>query len=128
MMINRALSWYYAATLVFVVLDFGFNVNIRVAFLETMPLVRTAYYGVCFACFALIVWRPSWSTLIGTVESLITVVALILSMGIHILIPNDAIIEKNAQFVTTQEIINFLIAGSVAYYAWIAGLKTLKNS
>jgi len=100
---------------------------VRVAFLDEFPTARVAYYGICFACLALMLWRPGWATLIGTFESLATLVALILSMAVRVMIPNDAIVEENAPFVNVQEIINFLISGSVAYFAWIQGLKKLKN-
>ena len=125
MNVNRILPWYYAATALFLLLDFWLGVNVRVAFLDTLPTARIAYYGVCFACLALMLWRPGWTTLIGTFESLVTLIALIFSMAIRVMIPNDAIFEENAAFVSVQEIINFLIAGSIAYYAWVKGLKQL---
>lgn len=123
----RALPWYYAATAVFLLLDYGLGVNVRVAFLQDFPTARVAYYGVCFACLVLMLWRPDWATLIGAFESLLTLTALILSMAVRIMVPNDAIFEENASFVSIQEIINFVISGSVAYLAWIRGLKSLRS-
>ena len=123
----RILPWYYAATAFFLALDYGLGINVRVAFLDEFPTARVAYYGICFACLALMLWRPGWATLIGTFESLATLVALIFSMAVRVMIPNEAIFEENAPFVNVQEIINFLISGSVAYFAWIQGLKKLKN-
>ena len=127
MSIARILPWYYAATAIFLALDYGLGINVRVAFLDEFPTARVAYYGICFICLALMVWRPGWATLIGTFESLVTLVALILSMGVRVMVPNDAIFEENAAFVSVQEIINFIISGSVAYLAWVRGLKTLRN-
>ena len=72
------------------------------------------------------VWRPSWTTPITTLESLVTLVALILSMAVRVMVPNDAIFEKNVSIVTYQEIINFVISGSMAYIAWARGLKALR--
>jgi len=124
---DRILPWYYAATVMFLLLDYGLNINVRVAFLEQLPLARIAYYGICFACLALMMWRPAWTTLIGTFESLVTLVALILAMGLRVLVPNDAIFEENAAIVTPQEIVNFVISGSIAYFAWIRGLKQIND-
>ena len=124
---DRILPWYYAATVLFMLLDYGFGVNVRIAFLEPFPAARMGYYLVCFACLALILWRPTWSTLIGTVESLVTLVALILSMALRVMIPNDAIFEQSVGFVGYQEILNFLIAGLVAYSSWTTGLKRLRS-
>ena len=127
MNIARILPWYYAATAIFLAFDYGLGINVRVAFLDAFPTARVAYYGICFICLALIVWRPGWATLIGTFESLVTLVALILSMAVRVMVPNDAIFEENAAFVSVQELINFIISGSVAYLAWMRGLKTLRN-
>ena len=127
MNIARILPWYYAATAIFLALDYGLGINVRVAFLDEFPTARVAYYGICFICLALMVWRPGWATLIGTIESLVMLVALILSMAVRVMVPNDAIFEENAAFVSAQEIINFIISGSVAYFTWIRGLKTLRN-
>ncbi len=127
MNVIRILPWYYAATAVFLLLDYFAGVNVRVAFLESLPGARAAYYAVCFTCLALMIWRPSWTILIATFESLVTIVALILSMGIRVMVPTDAIFGENASFITYQEIINFLISGSMAYLSWIQGLKALQS-
>jgi hypothetical protein len=122
----RLLTGYYAATALFVVLDVVLDINVRVAFLEPWPMLRLAYYGFCFACLAVTWWRPAWAAWIGTGESLAVVVALIMSMGIRVMVPNDAILGENVSIVTYQEIINFLLAGFMAYFAFVGGLQHLK--
>lgn len=124
---ERILPWYYASSVVFLLLDYLADINVRVAFLEPWPAARAAYYGVCFACLGLMLWRPGWAVLIGTFESLVTLVALIFSMAVRVMIPNDAIFAAYAAFVTLPEIVNFLIAGSVAYLAWVRGLRALQT-
>ena len=127
MSVTRILPWYYAATVGFLLLDFVAGVNVRVAFLESLPGARVAYYAICFVCLALMIWRPAWTTLIATFESLTTLVALTFSMSLRVMIPTDAIFEENAPFVTYQEIVNFIVSGSMAYIAWIKGLKALQS-
>ena len=127
MNVIRILPWYYAATVVFLLLDYAAGVNVRVAFLESLPGIRVTYYMFCFLCLALMIWRPTWATLITTLESLVTLVALILGMAVRVMIPNDAIFVENVSIVTYQEIINFLISGSMAYFAWTKGLKALQG-
>lgn len=124
----RILPWYYGATVVFLLLDYLMGINVRVAFLEPLPAARAAYYAICFTCFGLMIWQPAWTILIGTFESLVTLVALIFSMALRVMVPTDAIFAENASFVTLQEVINFLIAGSVAYLAWVRGLKELTKA
>jgi len=123
----RILPWYYAATVVFLLLDYFAGINVRVAFLESLPGARAAYYAICFGCLALMIWRPSWAAMIATFESLVTIIALIFSMGVRVMVPTDAIFDENASFVTYQEIINFMISGSMAYLSWIKGLKALQG-
>ncbi len=125
MTVARVVPWYYAATVLFLILDYAFGINVRIAFLDSMPAARLAYYGVCFACLGLILARPAWATLVGTFESLVTLIALILAMGIRVLVPNDAIFAENAGIVTIQEVVNFLISGSMAYLSWVKGLREL---
>ena len=127
MNIDRVLPWYYAATVVFLILDYALGINIRIAFLDTLPAARIGYYGVCFVCLGLILFRPAWATLIGTFESLVTLIALILGMGIRVMVPNDAIFAESAGIVTIQEVFNFLISGSMAYLSWVKGIRQLVN-
>ena len=59
---RRVLQLYYAATIVFLVLDYGFGVNVRIAGLQGFPALKAGYYLVIFACLGLVLWRPAWST------------------------------------------------------------------
>jgi hypothetical protein len=118
---------YYAATFLFIVLDYALGINVRLAFLEPYPAARVAYYAVCLVCLALIIWRPAWTELIGAFESLVTLIALILSMGIRALIVSDAMLEGAAHAITLSEIVNFLLAGGIAYIAWVRGISRLSG-
>lgn len=120
---NKPLFSYYLATLLFLVLDYVFGTNVRIAFLETLPAARLAYYGVCLFCLALMIWRPAWTVFIATFESLVTMIALIISMSMRTLLVTDQMLETGAGVVTVEEIINFVISGGVAYYAWVRGLR-----
>lgn len=124
--INRPFFCYYAATVLFLCLDYLFGLNVRIAFLDGAVGARAGYYAVCFACLALVIWRPQWSVLVGAFESLITMVALILSMAMATLVPTAAYMEHQS-VVTVEQLINFLISGSIAYWAWIRGIKHLKD-
>lgn len=119
---------YYTATALFLSLDFGFGVNVRIAFLETTPGLRLGYYGVLFVCLALVLWRPTWSRLIGTVESLATLVALIINMALRSMMISVEMLETGGGFVTMPEVINFVIAGGAAYAAWTQGVTALARN
>lgn len=118
---------YYAATFLFVVLDFAVGINVRLAFLEPYPAARLAYYAVCAVCLALMVWRPGSTELIGAFESLVTLIALILSTGMRAIIVSDATLEGTTKLLTFPEIVNFLLAGGIAYIAWVQGISRLRD-
>ena len=124
-MSRRILMVYYAATALFLALDFGLGINVRVAFLESLPGFRLGYYAVCFGCLALMIWRPPWTTAVGVIESLATLIALIVNMALRSMIVTDQMLETGAGFVTMREIINFLIAGFAAYFSYAQGARHL---
>ena len=116
---------YFAATALFVALDFGIGLNVRVAFLEAAPGLRAAYYGLCFLCLAVMLWRPAWTAIVGGIESLFALAALIVTMGIRVMVVTDDMLETGTGFVTMPEIVNFMIAAGAAYVSWLRGLSTL---
>ena len=122
----NVLLLYYAATAVFLILDFAVGFNVRLSFLEPYPEARLAYYGICFFCLGMMMWRPAWTELIGAFESLVTLVALIFAMGMRTLVPTDRMLEGTVAPVTIQEVINFILAGSIAYVAWRHGISRLQ--
>ena len=124
---NKPLVLYYGATIVFLVLDYAMGLNIRIAFLESYPVARLVYYGVCFTCLALMLWRPAWTVLISAFESIVTLSALIIGMGMRTLLVTDRMLETGAGLVTMPEIYNFIISGSIAYVAWVRGINSLKS-
>ena len=119
---------YYAATAVFLLLDFGLGVNVRVTFLEAWPVWRVLYYLFCFACLGVITWRPGLATVVTTVESLITLTALILHMGARVLNLSAGALEQGAAaLIHAEEIVNFLIASLAAWWGWQRGSRQLHN-
>ncbi len=125
---NQAIKLYYGATFIFVLLDYVLGINVRIAFLQQWPFARLAYYAICFACLAIVIWRPAWSALVGAVESLIVIVALTMGMALRVLIVTDEMIEQGSGAVTSQELLNYLISGTIAYIAWYRAIKTLKET
>jgi hypothetical protein len=124
---SKFLIIYYAATAVFLSMDFGFGINVRAAFLDDMPDLRMGYYLVLFGCFGLMLWRPQWSTIIGVIESLATIIALIFNMALRSMVITDTMLETGTGFVTVAEIINFIIVGGAAYVSYLQGAKTLAS-
>ncbi len=126
-MSRTLIVFYYAASALFLLLDYGLGINVRTAFLDGMPWLRLGYYGICFACLGLALWRPAWTTVIGLIESLVTLVALILHMGLRAVLPIELKLETGAGVLTVSEIVNFLLAGGIAYASYARALSRLQN-
>lgn len=126
-MARNVLIAYYAATIVFLVLDYGAGFNMRIAFLEPFPAWRAAYYGVLLLCLALVLWQPSIAVIVGAFESLVTLAALIISFGMRAILVTDAMLETGAGFITMPEIFNFIMSGGIAYVAWMRGITELQR-
>lgn len=122
----QPLRIYYAATALFLLLDYWLGVNVRVAFLEPWPAWRFLYYLFCFACLGLIVWKPALTIIVSTVESLITLSALILHMGVRVMSLSVGVMEAGADgLIHLEEIVNFIIAGAAAWWGWQRGSTEL---
>ena len=118
---------YYLATAAFFLLDITADVNIRIAFFESSPALKWTYYAVCMGLAGLMFWRPALTTLLSVTESLVVVVALTLSMGMRVMTVSSGAIESGGSIVTMEEILNFVISGSIAYSAWVRGMQELRQ-
>jgi hypothetical protein len=125
---NRNILWlYYAATALFVSLDYGFDINVRAAFLETAPGLRAGFYIVLFGCFALVIWRPAWTNVVGLVESVVTLAALIINMATRSMMVTHDIFASGAGPVTMAEVVNFVIVGGAAYISYAQAMRKLAS-
>ena len=118
---------YYLGTAIFLLLDYLFGVNIRLASLDAFPGWRAVYYLVCFGCLGLMMWKPAWTLWVATTESLITLSMLIISMGTRVFTVTDAMLTSGTGFITGEEIINFVIAGGIAWMAWFRGTMAIQE-
>jgi len=116
---------YYGSTILFLLLDLVFHFSVRVTFLDISTGFRMLYYGFCMLCFLVMVWKPALTALIGAVESVLTLSALIIVMGLRVMVPADPTLETGAGVVTAREIINFVLAGGIAYVAWGSNMQEL---
>ena len=119
----RVLQAYYAATIVFLVLDYGAGLNVRIAGLEGLPQLKAGYYLVMFVCLGITLWRPAWATAVAVLESLATMVTLIFSVALRSMLLAGP--ETGPGFAGVAELLNFLIVGAVAWYTWQRGLAQL---
>ncbi len=121
-MSSRALlRLYYAATALFLVLDVVAGVNVRIAFFDDEPVLRAGYYFFCFACLGVTLRWPGLTEIVGAFESLVALAALIVSFGARVMLPTPA------AAVTVPEVVNFVLASSVAYAGWVGAASSLQR-
>lgn len=125
---RTALLAYYGVTPGFAALDLFLGVNVRLSFLEPHDGWRLVYYGVLLVCFAVMVARPRWTAAVGAVESLVTIVALVFPVAYGSIIVTDGMLEGQADYVTTEAIVNLLLSGPAAYLSWTQNLRALFGS
>ena len=126
-LISRLLQLYYAATAIFLLLDYALGINVRLSPLEAYPGWRALYYLFCFGCLGLMVWRPNWSNWIATGESLLTLSMLIISMGARVMTVSDTVLSSGEGFITSEELINFIISGGAAWIAYTRGTQAIQS-
>jgi len=124
---RRLLLTYYGATVLFLLLDVLFGLNVRIAFFEASIPFRAGYYAICFVCLTLMLWRPRWTAIIAAFESLVALVALIVSFGTRAILISDAMLEGHEGVIGMPEIINFLMSSGIAYVAWTRGMQEFRQ-
>ncbi len=75
----RLVQAYYWLTPVFLFVSWRYGFDVRVPFLDSMPVARAAYYAVMFACAGLVFWRPELTALVGRAEGTFSIIVLILT-------------------------------------------------
>ena len=123
----KMLRIYYFGTAIFLLLDYLFGINVRLASLDAFPGWRALYYLVCFSCLGLMIWQPAWTLWVATTESLVTLSMLIISMGTRVFTVSDTMLSTGAGLVTAEEIINFMITGGIAWFAWFRGTTAIQD-
>ena len=76
---ERLIRAYYWATPLFLVLDVGYGVDLRIPFLDAFPGAKPAYYALGLLCAGVVTARPAWTSLVGYSESALNIALLIVT-------------------------------------------------
>lgn len=115
------LAYYLGGTPLFLLLDAGWDLSVRASFFETLQ-ARMGYYAFCLLC-GLLAWRfPRRATWVGIGESAVTITLLVVGFMTPILtFTADVAADPWAPVespVTTEGIVNFAIAGGMAWWSF----------
>jgi len=124
-------SLYYYITPLFIVLDYLIGISVRVAVLDSMPLYKNLYYGFCILCGISMYALPRSTPIVALFESTINILLIVLAVFlpyIQVVMQFDNILESNwqaASVFTIPHIVNLILAGTVALFAFYGSLRVL---
>ena len=122
---------YYAVTPVFILLDYVWHINVRVAVLDSQPLYKGLYYGFCVLCGVVVYVVPRCSSIVALVESAILFMMTVLGIFIsytQAILQMDDVLSADIQtisIVSPPKIINIILAGGMALWTFKRSLREL---
>ena len=120
---------YYIITPLFILLDYFWGINIRVAILDSEPLYKGLYYGFCVLCGVVVFVVPHSSRVVTLLESsiifIMTVVGLFIPYARAISQMDDILNSDilTAGIVEPPHIVNLVLAGGVSLFTLKINLK-----
>ena len=124
-------KFYYYITPLFILLDYFGGLSVRVAVLDSMPMYKNLYYGFCIFCGISMHFRPQFSAVVALFESTIIVLMTVLSVFlpyIQLIKDADNVLNENwdiAGAFSIPRIVNLMLAGTMAAFAFHGSLRTL---
>ena len=120
---------YYIITPLFILLDYFWGINIRVAILDSEPLYKGLYYGFCILCGVVIFVIPQSSRVVTLLESSIIFVMTVVGLFIpyaRVISQMDDILNSDiltAGIIEPPHIVNLALAGAVSLFTLKMNLK-----
>jgi len=133
---NSLARWYFYITPLFVLLDYFWGLNIRVAALDTAPIYKNLYYGFCVLCGISMFIIPRYSAVVALFESSINFTMLVLAFFSRYMqtITNlmDDVLSTDFKAVekslTAESITNFAIVGFFLILTFRRSIDTIAES
>ena len=119
----------YLITPAFILLDYFWGINIRVAILDSEPLYKGLYYGFCVLCGVVVFVVPQCARVVTLLESSIIFVMTILGLFIpyaQAISQMDDILNSDimtAGIIEPPHIVNLVLVGVVSLFTIKINLK-----
>ncbi|MBN2182789.1 MAG: hypothetical protein JW715_12835 [Sedimentisphaerales bacterium] len=113
---------YYIITPVFILLDYFWGINVRVAILDSEPLYKGLYYGFCVLCGVFVFVIPQSARVVILFESSIIFVMTVIGLFIpyaRAIAQMDDILNSDiltAGIVEPPHIVNLVLAAGVSLF------------
>jgi len=122
---------YYAITPLFILLDYIWNINVRVMVLDSQPLYKGLYYGFCILCGVIVYLIPRFSAVVALAESAViftmTILGIFISYVQAILQMDDVLSAEleTVSIVGPPHLVNLVLAGGMAVLTFKMSLHEL---
>lgn len=118
----RLVFGYYLATPVFALLDLGFGMNVRAAFLDGQPALKLAWYALGIACAAAIARWPGRAGVVGLAESGASIALLVIGTMTAYLRAVDAALAESAVEApfSPADAVNLVVSSAALLVSYIA--------
>lgn len=124
---------YYAVTPLFILLDYVWNINVRVAILDAEPLYKGLYYGFCIFCGVAVYLLPRYSSVVAVFES--GIILVMTALGPFILYARaisqmDDVLNTDLEaigLVGPEHVVNLVLAGGIALYTFRRSINELAD-
>jgi hypothetical protein len=129
---NSVARWYFYITPLFILLDYFGGVNVRVSALDSVPLYKNLYYGLCILCGVCMYIVPRYSAVVALFESSINFMMIVLGIFLpyvqYILYVDDILsadFKAMEASINAQSIVNLLIVGSCVILTFRKSVETI---
>jgi len=118
---------------VFILLDYIWHINVRVAILDSEPLYKGLYYGFCILCGVLVYIIPKCSAIVAFFESGIIFAMTVLGIFIpyaRAISQMDDVLNADIQtisIVSPPQVVNLVLAVGIAFYTFRRSVDELAN-
>jgi len=126
-------SLYYYMTPAFILLDYLWGINVRVAVLDGMPLYKNLYYGFCILCGVVVCILPWLSAAVALFESIIMIMMTVVGFFlpyVRLLNSGDDILNTDLRAFGefgVPNVTNFLMALAIAIVSFRASIRALEH-
>ena len=128
---NSIARLYFYITPMFIFVDYLWGVSVRVSALDSWPVYKNVYYGLCVLCGVSMYVVPRYTAVVALFESIINFTMIMLCLFVpyvrNILFVDD-ILDADFKTMGGPSIVNLFIVGSCAALIFQTSLEIIKEA
>ena len=112
----RLIQLYYFITPLFFIISYFWHINVRISFLDALPIGKSIYFCALFGCGFILYFYPGMTNLVAITESSVNILGLLTSFVINYRMVFTDLVADKKEIVnpfTTEWVINFSLAAII---------------